>query len=118
MAGRKPILIDRQQVETLLAIQCSTEEVCAVVGCSIPTLRKWVVENTEFDTWVAFKDACMGIGKAKLRQAMWNKALKQDHAEMQKFLAKNELGMTDKVEQDMAGTLNVTVAPNVAANVK
>ena len=38
-------------------------------------------------------------GKASLRKKMWDKAIKKDNTNMQIFLSKNVLGMSDKVQQ-------------------
>lgn len=102
---RKPIKIE--QFESLCAIQCSKEEICAVLGVSDKTLDKWVKEvygeETSFSE--VFRQKRAG-GKASLRRTQWRHAEK--NIVMSIFLGKQYLGQADlaKVEQKTEITLN------------
>ena len=65
-------------------------EIAGVLGISQRTLKRnfanFIEENKE-------------KGKASLRKKMWDKAIKKDNTNMQIFLSKNVLGMSDKVQQ-------------------
>ena len=112
-AARKAIKVE--QVEQLFAIQCTAEEVCSVVGVSMGTLKAWVKESTEYDTLQDMKNAHSQQGKASLRRTLFKTAQKDPGT--LRFLAKNHLGMADKIEQNNSGTLTISMDSNVADNV-
>ncbi len=87
--GRPKIELDVKQIEELSKLQCTQEEISAVMGVSRKTLQRnyaqIIEENRE-------------KGKASLRRKMWQKALNKDSTHMQIWLSKNVLNMRDKVE--------------------
>ena len=88
--GRPKINIDLDIVGNLASIGCTQEEIASVVGVSARTLQRNYAEIID-----RFKNK----GKASLRKKMWDKAIKKDNTNMQIFLSKNVLGMSDKVQQ-------------------
>jgi len=94
--GRPHHNIDRKQVEELLQIQCTMEEICGVLKCCKDTIYDWTVRETEFDTWREFSAAYRMDGNASLRRSMHSSA-NEGNVQAQVFLAKNQLGMNDKV---------------------
>lgn len=88
--GRPRINIDLDIVGNLASIGCTQEEIASVVGVSARTLQRNYAEIID-----RFKNK----GKASLRKKMWDKAVKKDNTNMQIFLSKNYLGMSDKVQQ-------------------
>lgn len=86
--GRPPIEIDLGQLETLAKIQCTYEEIAAVLRISPDTLSRNYAERIK-----EFRSA----GKGSLRKAQWKAAL-GGNVTMQIWLGKNELGQSDKQE--------------------
>jgi len=112
-AARRAIKVE--QVEQLFAIQCTAEEVCAVVGVSMNTFKSWVKESTDYDTLGDMMKAHSQQGKASLRRTLFKTAQKDPGT--LRFLAKNHLGMADKIDQNTSGTLTINMDSNVADNV-
>lgn len=103
-AGRPKVQIDQQEFESLLAIQCTLDEVVAFFehklgSCSKSTIERWCKRTYKenFDTISAKKKS---IGKISLRRAGWQLAQKNPAVHI--FYCKNYLGMTDKQEINMA----------------
>lgn len=98
--GRPPFVADKKQFEALCAIQCTIEEVCAVLGCDETTLNRWC-KDTYGETFShIFKQKRQG-GKASLRRMQWK--LAEKNASMSIWLGKQYLDQKDKVEADVSG---------------
>lgn len=95
--GRPRKVIDQKLFENLCFIQCTIEEVCAVIDCDEATLERWCKETygTTFSKVFAQKRQ---MGKMSLRRSGFQLAQKNPAVHI--FYAKNHLGMTDKVEAD------------------
>ncbi len=98
--GRPKIEIDQQEFESLLAIQCTIDEIVAFYehklgSCSKSTIERWCKRTYKenFDTIFAKKRA---FGKVSLRRSGWQLAMKNPAVHI--FYCKNFLGMTDKQE--------------------
>lgn len=93
--GRPKKAIDQRQFETMCGLQCTLEEVCAILGVTDKTLNTWCKEtyDTTFSEVFAQKRA---LGTMSLRRAQFRLAEKS--AAMAIFLGKNYLGQTDQVE--------------------
>jgi hypothetical protein len=90
--GRPLIPINWDAVKALCQIQCTGEEIAAVLGVSYDTLeRRCKTDNTcSFAEYI--KRESQG-GKASLRRKLWKLADKSGGVAI--FLAKNILGMKD-----------------------
>lgn len=105
MAGGRPrIEIDQQDFESLLAIQCTLEEVTAFFEhklgkCSQDTIERWC-KRTYKENFAEVSAKKRAIGKISLRRAGWQLAQKNPAVHI--FYCKNYLGMTDKQEINMA----------------
>ena len=103
MAGGRPrIEIDQQDFESLLAIQCTLEEVTAFFEhklgkCSADTIERWC-KRTYKQSFAEISAKKKSIGKISLRRAGWQLAQKNPAVHI--FYCKNYLGMTDKIETD------------------
>ena len=69
--------------------------ICDLLGISAPTLRKRFEEDE--DLQAAFDQGKAQL-KARLHRSLTHKALTEENTTMQIFMAKNHLGMSDKVE--------------------
>ncbi len=87
--GRKRLVLDAEQIERLAAINCTNEEIAAVLNCSADTLVRRYADRIKKG-----KD----LGKSSLRRKMWE-AAQAGSIPMMIFLSKNLLGYADKVEQ-------------------
>ena len=89
-AGRPKINVDIDILKNLASIGCPDYEIASVLNVSARTLKRNYAEIID-----QYKEK----GKASLRKKMWDKAVKKDNTNMQIFLSKNYLGMSDKVQQ-------------------
>ena len=89
-AGRPKIIVDIEILKNLASIGCPDYEIASVLNVSARTLNRNYAEIID-----QFREK----GKASLRKKMWDKAVKKDNTNMQIFLSKNYLGMSDKVQQ-------------------
>lgn len=95
VGGRPPKKISQQQFEALCAIQCTIEEICAVLDVDDKTLTKWCKSTYKksFSEIFAIKRQ---NGKASLRRMQWK--LAEKNPSMAIFLGKNILGQRDNIE--------------------
>ena len=89
-AGRPKVIVDTEILKNLASIGCPDYEIASVLNVSARTLKRNYAEIID-----QYKEK----GKASLRKKMWDKAVKKDNTNMQIFLSKNYLGMSDKVQQ-------------------
>ena len=87
--------INQKQFEQLCQIQCTKEEICAVLDVSDKTLDRWCRETYKTSFSDIFRQKRQG-GCASLRAKQWKLASKSPA--MAIFLGKQFLGQTDKVE--------------------
>lgn len=87
--ARPPKPVDENLLRKLAAIHCNQEEMASVLNISVDTLHRRFAEQ--------IKNA-RNEGKMSLRRKMWELAL-SGNVTILIWLSKNELGMTDKVEQ-------------------
>lgn len=97
--GRPRKQIDKKDFESLLAIQCTLEEVTAFFdhkldGCSEDTIERWC-KRTYKKNFAEVSAQKRNLGKISLRRAQFELAKK--NATMSIFLGKNYLGQSDKV---------------------
>lgn len=95
------------QVEKLARIQCTDEEIAAVLGCSKSTVSEHKQSDEAFRTAI---ERGREIGKRSLRRAMWRHALKGDRTLMI-WLSKQHLGMADKAEIEERREVTYTSRP-------
>jgi hypothetical protein len=89
-AGRPKIIVDIEILKNLASIGCPDYEIAKVLNVSARTLNR---------NYAEIIDQYREKGKASLRKKMWDKAIKKDSTDMQKWLSKQYLGMSDKLHQ-------------------
>lgn len=92
--------INKRQFEELCRIQCTQEEICAVLDVDDKTLTKWCKFTYNLSFSEIFAKKRKG-GKASLRRTQWLIAY-GGNASMAIWLGKQYLGQTDKVDQSLA----------------
>lgn len=99
MAGRprKKIQAPEKQVEVLAGLNCSWDEIAAVLGISEKTARVHYHQ--------AYKRG-LHTGRASLKRRMWEKAVNDKNTTMMIWLSKNMLGYTDRVETQHSGEID------------
>lgn len=97
--GRPKKRFDKKQFEALCAIQCTEEEILAVLDTSDKTLYGWCKDTYGKSFSEVFREKKAG-GRMSLRRKQWN--LAETNASMAIFLGKQYLGQTDKVDQSLA----------------
>ena len=88
--------INQKQFENLCMIQCTEEEMAAVLDVSADTLERWVKRTYGRRFAEVYAEKRAG-GKASLRRNQWK--LSETNPTMAIFLGKNYLGQTDKKEE-------------------
>jgi len=84
---RKPV--DENLLRKLAAIHCNQDEMASILGVSVDTLQR---------RFAAQIKASRDEGKMSLRRKMWEMAL-NGNVSLLIWLSKNELGMSDRVEE-------------------
>lgn len=84
-------------IRRLARIHCTIYEVAAFFEVDSITVGKFVKRKTgmEFNDFVKMNEL---QGKISLKRTLWQKAVEQNDIKAMIFLAKNYLGMSDKVE--------------------
>lgn len=88
--------INQKQFESLCAIQCTEEEIAAVLDVSVDTLERWTRRTYKRRFAEVFNEKRAG-GKASLRRNQWK--LSETNPTMAIWLGKQYLEQTDKQEQ-------------------
>lgn len=96
--------ISKSLFEKLCSIQCTKEEICAVLQVSDKTLDAWCrsIYNENFS--VIFKEK-RAFGKTSLRRKQWN--LAEKNPTMAIWLGKQYLGQRDTVEVESTQLVKV-----------
>jgi len=97
--GRPRKEIKQKQFEELCHIQCTQEEILAVLDVDDMTLNKWCREIYNKNFSEVFREKREG-GKTSLRRAQWKLATEGMNPSMQIFLGKNMLGQRDKPKDE------------------
>lgn len=95
--GRPRKEIKQKQFEELCAIQCTQEEICAVLDVCHDTLDKWCHETYDMTFSQVFEQKRQG-GKASLRRNQWN--LSRTNPTMAIWLGKQYLSQKDHVQSE------------------
>lgn len=104
--------IDRKDFESLLAIQCTLEEVTAFFdhkldGCSADTIERWC-KRTYKENFADIAAKKRNLGKISLRRAQFELAKKNGAVAI--FLGKNYLGQSDKIQYENTDASNGQLA--------
>lgn len=101
---QKQATINQSTFESLCAIQCTKEEICAVLDVSYSTLLRWCNETygENFETIFSKKRE---NGKASLRRNQWKLAEKNPTLSI--WLGKQYLGQKDIVEVESTQLVKV-----------
>jgi len=91
-AGRPKIKINYEQVERLASIQCTYDEIAAVLDVSVRTVNTWAVHDEKFcSVYKKGKES----GKASLRRMQF-KAASDGNTGMMIWLGKQYLGQSEQ----------------------
>lgn len=113
--GRPKKEINQKQFESLCAIQCTEEEICAVLDVDDKTLTQWCKTTYNQSFSEVFSQKRAG-GKASLRRNQWR--LSETNPTMAIWLGKQYLGQKDQqvVEATNTKVDEVVEALNKIAN--
>lgn len=95
---QKQANINQKQFESLCAIQCTEEEILAVLDIGKNTLIRWCKETYGVDFGTIFKEKRQN-GKASLRRNQFK--LAETNPTMAIWLGKQYLGQKDHTEQEI-----------------
>ncbi len=105
--GRPEASIDKTQFESMCQIHCTLPEIAGVFKVSEDTIQRWTKKTYDKTFAVVWSDFA-SQGKMSLRREMFKKAL-GGNGSMQIWLAKNHLGMKDRIETGLDDNTNETV---------
>jgi hypothetical protein len=94
--GRPPIDINWEEMDKLLAIQATKDEIAGWFKCSPDTIENKIRDKFQL-TFSEYRDQKGAPGKISLRRKQYQTAMSGNVA-MQIFLGKNWLGQSDKVQ--------------------
>lgn len=95
VSGRPKKEISKKQFEEMCKVQCTENEICAILGIGIDKLLSWCQE-TYNDTFSNVYKKYSENGKMSLRRAQMR--LAQTNASMAIWLGKNMLGQKDTID--------------------
>jgi hypothetical protein len=98
--GRPKIEVDWKQVDKMLAIQCTAEEIGSVLGVSTDTISRRCEEENEC-TFAEYSRQKAGLGKISLRRSQFK--LAEKNAAVAIWLGKQYLGQQDKYQHELSG---------------
>jgi myosin-crossreactive antigen len=101
---QKQATINKSTFESLCAIQCTKEEICAVLQVSDKTLDAWCKSTYGQYFSVIFAEKKQ-LGKMSLRRSMFRQAEK--NPTMAIWLSKQHLGMKDNIEVESTQLIKV-----------
>ena len=90
---------DFEDFESLAAMQCTLTEICGFFKITLETLIQRIRDQYSEEDYSAKYHEFRAQGKASLRRVMWEKAMNGD-GQTQRWLSRQYLGMSDKVELD------------------
>lgn len=94
--GRPRRMLDERQIRELANMQCTMDEMAAVMNCDEGTLRH---------NYSSIINAAREGGKSSLRRAQWKKAVVEGNPAMLIWLGKHYLGQ----KEDPNGTNNAQI---------
>lgn len=108
--GRPPKEINWSQVETLCAIQCTADEICATLDVHIDTLC--IASKKQYGCTFSdlFKRLREG-GKCSLRRSQWKKAM-EGNPTMLIWMGKQVLAQKDTIEFSNAQPITLAYDPH------
>ena len=92
---QKQATISQSTFESLCAIQCTKEEICAVLDVSEKTLNSWCNNVYGQNFSLVFRNK-RELGKSSLRRTQWK--LSEKDTRMAIWLGKQYLGQKDNIE--------------------
>ena len=103
---QKQATISKELFESLCGIQCTRDEIAAVLKVSEKTLDRWCMENYGDHFVSVFKEK-REYGKSSLRRTQWK--LAEKNSAMAIWLGKQYLNQTDKIDANVGDVvINVT----------
>ena len=98
---------DFEKLVGMIRIQCTAEEICAILGMSEDTLGRRIAERniSGVKNFADLYKRHQDEGKASLRRAQWKAATQDNNPTMLVWLGKNMLGQTDKQDVRMSGEM-------------
>lgn len=103
--ARPKLDLDEEQIKRLASIQCTQEEIALIMKCSVDTIHRRYAD--------AIKEG-QATGKTSLRRHMWKK-VQEGNVTMMIWLSKQYLGMSEKREVDIVGTVEPLVIDKLSA---
>ena len=101
--GRPRKEIDFEQLAKAVQLQATQAECANLLGVSLDTLSARIREEYN-QTFSQFFKAVAPFGRLSLRRALWQEGIENRNIPTLHLLAKNYLGLTDKLDATFRGT--------------
>jgi hypothetical protein len=95
--GRPKKEIDWVVLDKLCSIQCTEEEIAAVMDCSVDTICRAVKEKHGV-TFAEYFAGKMNLGRVSLRRKIWDMGVNKGDIKALKLLCSNILGLNERQE--------------------
>lgn len=113
-SGRQRIEINPGTFEQLCRIQCTLDEIAAVLEVTPRTLERWCQREYGKPFKDVFEEKRLA-GRASLRRMQW--LLAEKSTAMAIFLGKNYLSQNDRQDLKLSGTVNVNTIADLMLEV-
>ena len=110
---QKQSTINKSQFEGMCFVQCTKEEICAILGVSDITLTRWC-KNTYDDNFEGVYKKYSEGGKMSLRRTQFK--LAEKNSSMAIFLGKQYLNQKDNIEVESTQLVKVEELLNKIEN--
>ena len=117
LGGRPKKDINWKQLDEMLHIQCTGEEIAAVLGVSYETIDRHCREyyGKCFEEY-SLEKRCGG--RASLRRRQWLSAVKDGNTTMLVWLGKNMLDQTDRAKTELTGADGKPIETNTTLKIE
>lgn len=105
LQGRPKIVIPKESFERLCQMQATLVEISEFFGISEDTVERWCKEQYEGRTFKEVFTIKRALGLVSLRRTLFQQSVTTPSVAI--FLAKNWLGMSDKNDVDLSGSIVV-----------
>ena len=115
VSGRPKKEISKKQFEEMCKLQCTENEICAILGIGVDKLLRWCLEEYN-DTFTNVYKKYSENGKMSLRRAQMR--LAQTNASMAIWLGKNMLGQKDNIDVGISSNEDDDLTKSIKGAIK
>ena len=106
--GRPRIRVDWEQIDDMLKIFCTAEEIAGILSFSVDTLDRRCKEDNGIN-FAEYSGQKRQHGKASLRRSQYVKATQEGNPTMQIWLGKQYLDQKDQIESKETKEIKIVI---------